>query len=37
MVDFSQPVSLSFIFETIGVIITLSLIGVGLVKLGKKR
>jgi len=35
MVDFAEPVSLVFIFETIGVILALSLLGVWGVKLGK--
>jgi len=35
MVDFTEPVTLTFIFETIGVILALSLLGVWGVKLGR--
>lgn len=36
MPDFAQPVSMSFIIETIGVIFVIIGIGVALVKQGKK-
>jgi len=35
MVDFAEPVTLTFIFQTIGVILALSLLGVWGVKFGK--
>jgi len=35
MVDFAEPVTLVFIFQTIGVILALSLLGAWGVKLGK--
>lgn len=36
MPDMSQPVEMSFIFSTIGVIFAIVAIGIALVKLGKK-
>jgi hypothetical protein len=35
MVNFAEPVTLTFIFETIGIILAISLLGVAGVKLGK--
>lgn len=35
MPDLSQPVTLTFIFETIGVILLLTAIGIALVKMRK--
>jgi hypothetical protein len=35
MPDLTQPVTLSFIFETIGVILLITAIGIFLVKRGK--
>jgi predicted permease len=36
MPDFAQPVSMSFIIETIGVIFVIIGVGIALVKKGKK-
>lgn len=36
MPDFSQPVEMSFIISTIGVIFAVIAVGIALVKLGKK-
>jgi len=36
MPNFAEPVTLTFIFQTIGAVIALSLLGVGLVKLVKR-
>ena len=36
MPDFAQPVSMSFIIETIGVIFVIIGVGIAIVKMGKK-
>jgi hypothetical protein len=36
MVDFTEPVTLNFIFKTISVIFALSLMGVAFIKFKKK-
>ncbi|WP_373072744.1 hypothetical protein [Sulfurimonas sp.] len=36
MPDFTQPVEMSFVFISIGAILLVTAIGIGLVKLGKK-
>ena len=36
MPDFTQPVEMSFVYLSIGAILALTAVGIGLVKLGKK-